>query len=124
MLRLRPFDTSTPEGRSAERYRRIAWSTMLSTIARLVGLATSFISVPLVVGYLGKRRYGMWLTMSSLVAALGPLDMGIGLGLLTVVSDAYGRDDRQAARRAISTAVAMLTTIAALAVVVFASSTS
>ena len=119
MLRLRPFDTSTPEGRSAERYRRIAWSTMLSTIARFVGLATSFISVPLVVGYLGSERYGMWLTMSSLVAALGPLDMGIGLGLLTVVSDAYGRDDRQAARRAISTAVAMLTTIAALAVVVF-----
>ena len=70
-LRLRPFDTSTPEGRSAERYRRIAWSTLLSTVARLVGLATSFISVPLVVGYLGSERYGMWLTMSSLVAALG-----------------------------------------------------
>jgi len=119
MLRLRPFDTSTPEGRSAERYRRIAWSTLLSTVARFVGLATSFISVPLVVGYLGSERYGMWLTMSSLVAALGPLDLGIGLGLLTVVSDAYGRDDRQAARRAISTAAAMLTTIAALAVVVF-----
>lgn len=82
-------------------------------------MATSFISVPLVVGYLGKEQYGMWLTMSSLVAALGPLDLGIGLGLLTVVSDAYGRDDREAARRAISTAVAMLTTIAALATVTF-----
>lgn len=119
LLRLRPFDTTTLEGRSAERYRRIAWSTALSSVARFVGLATSFVSVPLVVGYLGSERYGMWLTMSSLVAALGPLDLGIGLGLLTVVSDAYGRDDREAARRAISTAAAMLTTIAALAVVVF-----
>jgi len=119
LLRLRPFDTTTPEGRSAERYRRIAWSTVLSSVARFVGLATSFISVPLVVGYLGTERYGMWLTMSSLVAALGPLDLGIGLGLLTVVSDAYGRDDREAARRAISTAAAMLTTIATIAVVVF-----
>ena len=118
-LRIRPFDTTTPEGRSAERYRRIAWSTILSTIARIVGLATSFISVPLVVGYLGSERYGMWLTMSSLVAALGPLDLGIGLGLLTVVSDAYGRDDREAARRAISTAGAMLSTIALLAMIAF-----
>jgi O-antigen/teichoic acid export membrane protein len=119
LLRLRPYDTTTPEGRSAERYRRVAWSTLLFTVARFVGLATSFISVPLVVGYLGSERYGMWLTMSSLVAALGPLDLGIGLGLLTVVSDAYGRDDREAARRAISSAAVMLTMIAALAVVVF-----
>jgi O-antigen/teichoic acid export membrane protein len=119
LLRLRPFDTTTLQGRSDERYRRIAWSTALSTVARFVGLATSFISVPLVIGYLGSERYGMWLTMSSLVATLGPLDLGIGLGLLTVVSDAYGRDDKEAARRAISTAVAMLTMIAALAAVAF-----
>jgi O-antigen/teichoic acid export membrane protein len=118
-LRIRPFDTTTPEGRSAERYRRIAWSTALSTVARFVGLATGFISVPLVGGYLGDDRYGIWLQMSSFLAALGPLDLGIGLGLLTVVSDAYGRDDREAARRAISTAAAMLTMIAAVAVVVF-----
>ena len=99
-LRLRPFDTTTPEGRSDERYRRIAWSTALSTVARFVGLATGLISVPLVAGYLGhdqigKDRYGIWLQVSSFVAALGPLDLGIGLGLLTVVADAYGRDDCQ-----------------------------
>jgi O-antigen/teichoic acid export membrane protein len=119
LLRIRPFDTTTPEGRSAERYRRIAWSTALSAVARLVGLATGLISVPLVGGYLGDDRYGIWLQMSSFVAALGPLDLGIGLGLLTVVSDAYGRNDREAARRAISTAAAMLSLIAALIMVVF-----
>lgn len=118
-LRLRPFDTTTLEGRSAERYRRIAWSTLLSTLARFVGLATSVITVPLVIGYLGSERYGMWLTMSSLVAALGPLDLGIGLGLLTVVSDAYGRDDKDGARQAVASAAAMLSTIAGLAVAVF-----
>src|ERR1035437_6293311 len=119
LLRIRPFDTTTLQGRSDERYRRIAWATALSTVARFVGIGTSFISVPLVVGYLGSERYGMWLTMSSLVAALGPLDLGIGLGLLTAVSDAYGRADREAPRRAISSAAVMLTMIAALAVVVF-----
>src|ERR1035437_1470827 len=119
LLRIRAFDTTTLQGQSDERYRRIAWSTALSTVARFVGIATSFITVPLVVGYLGNERYGMWLTMSSLVATLGPMDLGIGFGLLTVVSDAYGRDDKEAARRAISTAIAMLSMIAALAVVAF-----
>jgi O-antigen/teichoic acid export membrane protein len=119
LLRVHPFDTTTAEGRSAERYRRVAWSTLLSTVARVVSLATGFISVPLVFGYLGSERYGVWLTMSSLVAALGPLDLGIGLGLLTVVSDAYGRDDRETARRAIASAAAMLTLISAVAIAVF-----
>jgi O-antigen/teichoic acid export membrane protein len=118
-LRLRPFDTTTPEGRSDERYRRIAWSSALSAIGRFVGLATGLVSVPLVGGYLGGDRYGMWLQISGFVAALGPLDLGIGLGLLTVVSDAYGRDDKEAARRAISTAAAMLSLIGALILLVF-----
>jgi O-antigen/teichoic acid export membrane protein len=119
-LRVRAFETTTLEGRSAERYRRIAWSTVLAAVARLVGIATSFISVPLVIGYLGSERYGMWITMTSLVAALGPLDLGIGLGLLTVISDAHGRDDRATARRAIATAALMLTLIGVVAAVVFA----
>jgi Membrane protein involved in the export of O-antigen and teichoic acid len=119
-LRVRAFDTVTLEGRSAERYRRIAWSTLLAAVARAIGLATTFISVPLVIGYLGSERYGMWITMSSLFAALGPLDLGIGLGLLTVVSDAHGRDDRELARRAVSTAAAMLMLIAAVSTLLFA----
>src|ERR1035437_10537375 len=99
LLRIRPFDTTTLQGRSDERYRRIAWSTALSTVARFVGIGTSFISVPLVVGYLGSERSGMWVTMSSLVATLGPRDLRIGLGLLTVVSDAYGREIGRASCR-------------------------
>jgi O-antigen/teichoic acid export membrane protein len=123
-LRLRPFDTTTLQGRSDERYRRIAWSTTLSAVGRLIGMATGLISVPLVLGYfgndqIGHDRNGIWLQMSSFVAALGPLDLGIGLGLLTVVSDAHGRDDKEAARRAISTAMAMLSLIGALVIVVF-----
>lgn len=88
-LRLRPFDTSTPEGRSAER-SRIAWSTLLAGVGKVISMGTGFISVPLVIGYLSDDQYGMWLTMSSLVAVLGPLDLGIGVGLLTILSDADG----------------------------------
>ena len=112
LVRLHPFDTATPEGRSAERYRRIAWSTVSSVLARGTAIAASFIAVPLVLGYLGAERYGMWLTISSLVAVLGPLDLGFGYGLMQTVSEATGHDDREAARRATSTAVVLLLAIA------------
>lgn len=118
-LRLLPFDMSTPEGRSAERYRRIAWSTLLAGVAKLISMGTGLISVPLVIGYLGSERYGMWVTMSSLVAALGPLDLGIGLGLLTILSDADGRGDHVTARRAVATSLAMLLTIAVAVLLAF-----
>ena len=54
----------------------------------------------------------MIFTISSLIAILSPLDLGIGNGLMQVVSDASGRDDRDAARRAVSTALVLLTAIA------------
>lgn len=109
----------TEEGRSAERYRRIALSAVMGASARAVGLLTSLISVPLTYHYLGSERYGMWLTMGSIVAMLGPLDLGIGLGLLNAISDADGRNDRHAARRAISAAFVMVTAVVAAAAVVF-----
>ena len=112
LLQLQPFETSTPEGRSAERYRRIAWSTVLAVIARAVAVAITLISVPLVVGYLGAERYGMWLTISSLLAVLGPLDLGVGNGLRQMVAEASGRDDPEASRRAISSALFLLSVIA------------
>jgi O-antigen/teichoic acid export membrane protein len=119
-LQVRPFDTATEDGRSAERYRRIAWSTLLSAGAKGAAIVVSFVAVPLVVGYLGAERYGMWLTISALIAVLGPLDLGIGNGLLQFVSDASGRNDRDGARRAVSTALLMLSAISFGLAVVFA----
>ncbi len=96
----------------------------MSMAARVIGILTGLISVPLLFSFLGtdtagQDRMGIWFQMSSFVALLGPLDLGIGLGLLTIVSDAYGRDDRKSAQQAISTALAMLSMIASIAVVVF-----
>lgn len=117
-LRLRPLDTSTPEGRAGERNRRIAWSIAISIVARGILIAVTFITIPLMVGYLGAERYGMWLTLSSLVAILGPLDLGVGNGLRQLVSEANGRDDIEMARRGISTAAVILSGIALVVLLV------
>lgn len=106
--RLRPFDTSTPEGRARERYRRAAVIALASTLAKGVAVLTMLISVPLTVRYLESERYGIWMAMSSMIAMLAFTDFGLGNGLLNAVSEANGRDDREAASRYVSSTFFML----------------
>lgn len=107
LLRLKPFETSTPEGRSSERYRRIAWSTVVGMAGRLFGIAVTLVTIPLLLGYLGRERFGLWLTLTSIIAMLGPLDLGIGNGLTTLISASHGRDDRNEIKVLVSTGVAI-----------------
>lgn len=114
VVRLKPFETFTTEGRSKERYRRAALTVLASVAAKGISILTVLISVPLTVGYLGAERYGLWMTISSVVAMLVFADMGMGNGLLNAVSEANGRDDREAARRYVSSAFFMLSGVAAV----------
>ncbi|HEY0796071.1 MAG TPA: oligosaccharide flippase family protein [Acidisarcina sp.] len=120
LLSLSPGDLATPEGRSRERYRRVALTWLAATATRVIGLGTSLVSVPLTLRYLGVERYGMWMTITSIVIMLGSADLGMGNGLITLVADAMGREDREEARRAISSAFWMLSSIAFLIVLVAA----
>jgi len=112
LLRLTPFDTDTPDGRSKERLRRVALSALVSAFAQGVSLITVLVSVPLALDYLGAERYGLWITTSSLIAILGFADLGMGNGLLNAIAETNGRDDRKAAEAYVSSAFYMLTGIA------------
>lgn len=120
LLRLRPFDTSTADGRVNERHRRITLSALASVLAKILSVSAALISVPLTLHYLGAERYGMWMTMSSLIAMLGFADLGIGNGVLTAVARAYGNDDREAIRRFVSSGLFVLALIALVIMLVFA----
>lgn len=111
-LRLAPFDTGTEVGRSAERHRRIVLSAAAGLAARLVSAAVSLLTVPLTIGYLGNERYGIWLTVSSVVAMTSFADLGIGNGLLTKVSEADGKGDQEDLRRFVSSGFFMLLAVA------------
>ncbi len=111
-------DLTTELGRSRERYRRALLGTGAAVGARGIGAAVSLLTVPLTLGYLGVERYGMWMTISSLIAFLAFTDLGIGNGLLTAVANASGRDDRSAAARYSASAAWMLAAVGLLVVVV------
>ena len=119
VLRLRNFDTSTPEGRSRERYRRISLSSLSGVGERGLTVLTTLISIPLALDYLGMERYGLWVTITSVIALLTFADLGIGNGLLNVLSKAYGENDRAAAQRYVASGFLILGAVAAVLLVVF-----
>ena len=99
--------------RGSERYRRAGVTASTSYIAKALTILTGLVSVPLTIAYLGAERYGVWLTISSLLVWVALTDFGVaGNALVNVLSEAVGNDDRAAARQYAASAFWALVTIA------------
>ncbi len=99
--------------RAAHRNRRTALSGSASMLARLVQIGSSLVTVPLTLKYLGNERFGLWMTISSVLAMAAFADFGVGNGVMNSVATAFGRDDILGIRKAISSGMAVLSVIAA-----------
>lgn len=104
----------TPDQRSQDRYRRALLAGGGALMSRGLHALTLLISVPLTLGYLGVERYGLWVSLSSLIAAFHFMDLGIGNGLVTSLAEANGREDHQEAARLVSSAFFLMVVTAVL----------
>ena len=114
LLRFRPFDTSTEEGRSLERYRRIGLTTVSGFTYRFVAMAISLVTVPLILDALGKARFGLWNTITTVTAWVAMFDLGLSNGLVNRLARAYGKEDQAEANRCFVTALAAMMGLAVL----------
>ena len=64
---LKSFLTKRHGNAGRERYRRAGLTASASFISKALTIVISFVSVPLTVHYLGPERYGVWLTIGSLL---------------------------------------------------------
>ncbi len=88
--------------------------------ARGVGIATTLITLPLTVRYLGAEQYGLWVTITSVTALLGFANLGLSNGLVNGVSEAHGRNDREALRGYVSSAFYLLLGVMGILAISFA----
>lgn len=107
-LRLTPFDVSTEQGRSDERYRLAVLSMAANVLSRSVALVVMVLTVSLTIPYLGAERFGVWVTIASFVGMLSFLDMGVGNALTNKVSQVAAKDNPDALRRTISGGLGLL----------------
>ena len=96
-------------------------TSLTSALSQGVAIAAALVSVPLTVGYLGQERYGIWLTLSSLLSWLAIADLGLGGGaIVNALSDANGRDDRALAQELVATGFWTLAGISLVLAALFA----
>ena len=85
------------------RSQNIKKNILLSFGIKGGSIVVTFLLVPLTLGYLGARDYGIWLTMSSVIAWFGFFDIGLGNGLRNRFAEAVARNDKELARTYVST---------------------
>lgn len=118
---LRSFERGSADStaRAQIRHRSAIFTGITSAAARIARIGVSIVTVPLTLHYLGNERFGLWMTISSVLAMASFADFGIGNGVINTVADAYGKDDQQGIREVVSSGFAVLTGIAILLLVVF-----
>jgi O-antigen/teichoic acid export membrane protein len=85
-------------GRGAQRYRRAAFGGVAMLYSNGLKMLGALATLPLALNYLGAERFGLWVTLTSLMLLANVGDFGIGNGLINALSAAHGNDDRETAR--------------------------
>jgi O-antigen/teichoic acid export membrane protein len=95
------------------RNRSLLFATATSGLAKIASVVLNAITIPIVARVLGADGYGLWTTITSISSFLVFADFGLSNGLVTIISEANGNRDREAAVRAVSTAFYLLLALAA-----------
>ncbi len=113
------IDTSTEEGRRQKREQAIALTSVIASIAKIIGLLVPFITVRVSRAYLGEEIYGLWSSVNSFFAVFAFADLGLGSGLQTNLSKANGKDDVEESKRLISSTFIVLLSVAGFLIFLF-----
>lgn len=90
----------------------------LGVLYKAINLIVVFTTIPLLLNYLEKEQYGVWVTIFSIVNIVFFVDAGIGNGLKTKLSEAISIKDNGLARTYISTAYIFISILAVLLLII------
>jgi O-antigen/teichoic acid export membrane protein len=102
-----------------ERSVKAKKNILASFIIKGLGIAISLVLVPLTINYINPTRYGVWLTLSSIVVWFSFFDIGFGNGLRNKFAEAQAKGELELARIYVSTTYAILSIIIGIVLVLF-----
>ena len=95
--------------------KQILYSFFVKGISVVIGL----MFVPLLLNYLDADRYGIWLTLISIVGWFTFFDAGLGNGLRNRLTEALAQGEQQLAKEYVSTTYAIVSIIFIVVLIVF-----
>lgn len=102
-----------------ERSVKAKKNIIASFLIKGLGIAISLVLVPLTISYIDPARYGIWLTLSSMVVWFSFFDIGFGNGLRNKFAEALAKGEHDLARVYVSTTYAILSIIIGVVLVIF-----
>lgn len=96
------------------RLRRMLHGGLSGLLGRGLTILINILSVPLIVRYLGRLEYGVWVTISTSVVMFSVLDLGIANTLTNFVAEADAENDPDKAQGYFSTAFWLSLAVAAV----------
>jgi len=101
--------------RTTKAVKQILYSFVLQGLSIIIGI----LYVPLLLNYLTQEKYGIWLTLTSILGWFSFFDIGLGNGLRNKLTQAFAVGDKNLGRKYISTTYAILICIFSSALFLF-----
>lgn len=95
-----------------ERSIKLRRNVLASLILKGMTVGISLLIIPMTIHYVNPTQYGIWLTLSSMIAWFNFMDIGLANGLKNKVAEANAANQVVSIKAYISTAYAVLSAIA------------
>lgn len=89
-------------------------SAVINMLFKPISMVLSLMYIPMLLHYLGNEKYGLWVTVLSVINWVNYFDVGIGNGMRHLLAKAIANGDREKASRIVSTSYIVLSIIASV----------
>lgn len=110
-----PLDFFKGQTRGAKAKRQVLYSIFIQGLSIIIGL----LYVPLLIEYLTQEKYGIWLTLTSILGWFSFFDIGLGNGLRNRLTEVLAKEDFALGKKLVSTTYALLICIFSIVLLVF-----
>ena len=97
--------------KGSERTIKAKKNVLLMLLYKGGSILTGLLLVPMTIDYVDSENYGIWLTLSSMVAWMSFFDIGLNNGLKNKLTECFATKDYELGKKYVSTTYAILTLI-------------
>lgn len=105
------FNLKNRWNNGSERSRLAIKNIVLSVFLKCTSIITSLLIVPMTISYIDASQYGIWLTISSIVAWANFFDLGLANGFRNRFAQAKAKGDDRLAQEYVSTTYAVISSL-------------
>lgn len=89
--------------KSSSRSKEAVRNIFISLTAKGISILSNLLVVPLTINYVNPTRYGIWITLSSVIGWIAYFDLGLGNGFRNKFAEAKAQGNMLLARKYLST---------------------